>query len=99
MKNFIIFSLAFTLAMSFGCSEDEGPSCFKCVYEKRSTGCGGSGFGAWEEGSSEHDASTIRDDLTPQSYCDLVYPASDLACELNCCISFQFKNVVVASCD
>lgn len=99
MKSLIKLGALFILLFTLGCSEDEGPSCFKCVYEKRTTSCGGSGFGDWEAGSSEHDASTIKDDLNPQSFCDLVYPASDLNCELNCCINFEFRNVQAESCD
>ena len=99
MKTFIKLIIGCTLLIAFGCSEDEGPSCFKCIYEERKTSCSSSGFGNWEAGSSEHDESTIRNDLNPQSFCELVYPSSDLECQANCCINFQFRNVQAVDCD
>lgn len=98
MKTFIKLLTGFTLLIILGCSEDEGPSCFKCIYEERKTSCGSAGFGNWEAGSSEHDTRTIRDDLNPQSFCELLYPPSDLECAANCCINFQFRNVQEQGC-
>ena len=89
----MIFAIGFT-----GCFEEE-TTCFRCVYEERSTtGCSGSSYGPWESGESTADTEDIRSDLTREEYCDLVYPSSDTECGGGCCVSFQFRNVRVESC-
>ncbi len=79
------------------CSDDNELTCFTCLYEKRTTSCGSAAFGSWEEGSAVIDFE-IRDDLTPEGFCRQTYPANDTECAGGCCISFQFRNVRVESC-
>ena len=99
MKPFVYLFLISMLGVALAAcgEEDEGPSCFTCLYEKRSSGCGSSGFGPWEEGSSTIDFE-LRDGLTPEGFCREAFPASDLECAGGCCVSFQFRNVRVGPC-
>ena len=92
----LVFSIMMLLIT--GCSDDDDEvTCFTCLYEQRNTSCGSSEFGPWEEGSAIIDFE-IRDDLTPESFCLQAYPANDIECGGGCCLSFQFRDVRVGSC-
>lgn len=92
--------ILFVLFLLVSCTEDEENECFECSYEKRRTSCSSSSFGSWESLTSESVfTEDIKEGLSKQGYCDLVYPSSDLACSGDCCISFQFRNVTVESCN
>lgn len=101
MKN--VFSpllIILTALMLVSCDEDEVNECFQCSYDKRKSSCSSASFGAWESDiSGSVFSEDIKEGLTKQGYCDLVYPSNDLACAAGCCVSFQFKNVTVQSCD
>ena len=95
--NLLLTLLLLSAAVLPACGSDGVPrSDFACVYEERQTDCGGGSFGPWTSECSFVDFE-IRDDLTPQAYCDQAYPASDTECGGGCCISFQFRNVVALS--
>ena len=80
------------------CGDDEGVTCFTCLYEKRTTSCSSSSFGPWESGEATIDFE-LKDGLTPTQFCSDAYPASDIECGGGCCIDFQFRNVSVGSCN
>ncbi|MBZ0120155.1 MAG: hypothetical protein IT378_03275 [Sandaracinaceae bacterium] len=91
-------ALASLLSLAIGCGGDVPRSNFYCSYEGRRTSCSSSSYGPWTAECTLVDTE-IRDDLTPDTYCALVYPPSDTECAGGCCISFQFRNVTaLASC-
>lgn len=87
------FACALLIATAAGCGDDPMPdSNFYCIYEGRSTSCTSSSFGPWLEECSYVDFE-IRDDLTPDSFCDQAYPPYDSECAASCCVEYEFQNV------
>ena len=69
-------------------SEDDGT--ITVIYEKRSTsGCDGYGYGEWEQHCYTSD--NWRSDITLKDV-EEIYSGTKLNCELNCCVSFQYRN-------
>lgn len=101
MKNTLKYTailIILPLFMACSNSDDGTPECFTCEFEKRTTSCSSSSFGPWEADVAIIDFE-LRDGLTPQGFCNEAYPANDIECGGGCCISFQFRNVSVGSCN
>jgi len=86
------------IVLSPGCDEEGADEPFYCSYQERRTGCAPSSFGDWEQHCSIVDFG-ISEALTPEEYCDQVYPPTDSHCEAGCCVDFEFAAVsAVSSC-
>lgn len=68
-------------------SEDDGT--ISVTYEKRSSGCNNYSYGEWEQHCYTSD--NWRSDITLEDV-EEIYSGTQLKCELDCCISFQYRN-------
>lgn len=89
--------LVMLISLTSSCLEEEN-TCFKCLYEKRKSGCNNYAYGGWESGELLADKENIKSGLSKQDYCNLVYPSSSSSCAGTCCVSYNYRNVKVASC-
>ena len=86
-----------TLVLMSGCDTGLGgggggnSGTFSCTYEQRRTSCSSLSFGSWEAECSPIDFE-LRDDLTPEGFCQEAYTGSDTECAGACCINFEFRN-------
>ena len=67
--------------------EDDGTIAIS--YEVRSSGCNNYSYGPWEQHCYSSD--NWRSDITLEDIEDN-YSGSDINCELNCCVSFEYRN-------
>ena len=76
-------------------SEDDGGGNYACSYEYRRTdGCDGYGFGAWESGCYDINADNYW--ISPEEVCDNMTDGGAW-CEAGCCVSSQYQNVSLSS--
>ena len=82
-----------SVAMLVGCGSDSGGggSVYACNYEKRTTGCGGGDYGAWEAYCYEFDMDDYLEGWTPERVCDK-FSGSDTSCAAGCCINIQYQS-------
>ncbi len=83
----VAFAMIFMLLVTCDKDEEDGP--ISITYEKRSTGCNNFSFGSWEQYCVTIDYP--RDDWTLEDFEDQ-YSGSDINCELNCCVNFEYRN-------
>lgn len=67
--------------------EDDGT--IAIMYEVRSSGCNNYSYGDWEQHCYSSD--NWRSDITLEDI-EEIYSGSDINCELNCCVSFEYRN-------
>ncbi len=88
-KKFSLLALAFVSIILTTCKKDKEDGPISITYEIRSSGCNNYNYGPWEE-----ECVTIewpRDDWTLEDFENL-YSGSDINCELNCCVNFEYRN-------
>ena len=93
----MLMALLFLPLIVGACDDDEKNSCFRCVYEKRTSACGGGSYGAWTDMEITYNTDDIKDGLSKQDVCNLI--KSTTHCESTCCINYQVRNVKLAPCD
>ena len=93
----ILVLLAFLWLFTASCDEEEEDVCFRCVYEERSTGCGGGSYGPWEEKEIFHNTGDIKSGLSKEDVCALI--KSETHCASTCCVNYQVRNMKVMTCN
>jgi hypothetical protein len=87
----ILATVLAALAVACGGSESGGAYC--CRYETRSTGCGGSGWGAWTAETYSFDIDAYVEGWTPERVCNN-FTGSPTSCTPSgsCCIYVEYRN-------
>jgi hypothetical protein len=96
----LLFVIIIGLTTIIGCfgEEDEGDggAIYSCTYDKRSTGCGGTGWSDWETSCYEFDIDDYVEGWTPEMVCDK-FSGSGEECGGSCCILYEYRDNVLSS--
>ena len=93
----LLAASAVALLASGACGTSGGGSgTFSCVYEVSSTPCNSGAFGPYTAECATIDFE-LRDDLSPEQFCNDAYSGTDFECGGGCCVSFRFRNTHVES--
>jgi hypothetical protein len=91
----LILFFVSTAIVATSCGDGEG-EVFCCRYEKRSTGCGGTGWKAWQSESHEFNLDDYKEGWDAQRVCDK-FSGSDTECGGSCCINVEYRNTQLSS--
>lgn len=89
--------LAFpVLPMSCGEGGEGSGEIYCCTYQSRATGCGGTGWKDWKDGSDQFNIDDYLEGWTPERVCNK-YTGSDTECGGSCCINVEYRNNTLSS--